>query len=88
MRPPRFHIRTLMVITSVTALVCAVVPVLWLISPTFRSQSWAGGKDGVPLSTAVLDNVTGRPIAGVAVQVSPRPRPDLRRDLAPVRGTT
>jgi len=88
MKLPRFHIRTLMVITAVTALVCAVVPTLWLISPAFRSHSWVGGKEGMPLSIAVLDDVTGQPIAGVAIQIRPQPRPDLRRDLAPVEGTT
>jgi hypothetical protein len=88
MRLPRFHIRTLMVVTAVTALVCAVVPTLWLISPAFRSHSWGGGKEGMPLSIAVLDDVTGKPIAGVVIQVSPRARPDLRRDLTPVEGTT
>ena len=46
------------------------------------------GKEGMPLSISVVDDFTGQPIAGVAIQVSPRPRPDLRRDLAPVRGTT
>ena len=42
----------------------------------------------MPLSVAVLDDVTGQPIAGVAIQIRPQPRPDLRRDLAPVEGTT
>ena len=88
MRLLRFRIRTLMVITAVTALVCAVVPTLWLISPALRSHSWGGGKEGMPLSIAVLDDVTGQPIAGVAIQIRPQPRPDLRRDLAPVEGTT
>lgn len=88
MRLLRFRIRTLMVITAVTALVCAVVPTLWLISPALRSHPWAGGKEGMPLSILVLDDVTGQPIAGVAIQIRPQPRPDLRRDLAPVQGTT
>jgi hypothetical protein len=77
-----------MVITAVTALVCAVVPTLWLISPAFRSHSWGAGKERTPLSIAVLDDVSGQPIAGVVIKVSPQPRPDLRRDLAPVKGTT
>ncbi len=88
MRLPRFHIRTLMVITAVTALVCAVAPTLWLISPVFRVRSWGGGKEGIPLSVVVLDDVNGRPIAGVAVQITPQWRPDLRPDLPPIAGIT
>ena len=89
MRLPRFHLRTLMVITAATALASArVAPTLWLISPVFRVNSWGGGKEGIPLSVIVLDDVNGRPIAGVTVQVTPQSRPDLRPDLPPVAGIT
>jgi hypothetical protein len=84
MRLPRFRIRTLMVITAVTALVCAVGPTLWLISPRFGTHAWWAGK-GMPLTVAVLDDVTGRPIAGATIQVIPQLRPDL---LPSVEGTT
>jgi hypothetical protein len=84
MRLPRFHLRTLMVITAVAALVCAVAPTLWLISPRFGTRAWSAGK-GMPLSVAVLDDVTGRPIAGATIEVIPQ----TRRDLLPsVEGAT
>ena len=84
MRLPRFRLRTLMVITAVAALVCAVAPTLWLISPRFGTRAWSAGK-GMPLSVTVLDDVTGRPIAGATIQVIPQLRPDL---LPSVEGTT
>jgi hypothetical protein len=84
MRLPRFHLRTLMVITAVAALVCAVAPTLWLISPRFGTQYWSAGK-GMPLSVAVLDDVTRRPIVGATIHVIPQLRPDL---LPSVEGTT
>jgi len=73
-----------MVITAVCALVCAAAPTLRIIFPGFRPLSWSGGK-GTPLSVVVLDNVTGKPIAGVMVQITPELRPDL---FPPVEGTT
>jgi len=73
-----------MLMTAAAALVFAVGPTLWSISPGCRSNSWSAGK-GMPLSVAVRDDVTGQPIAGVTVQITPQFHPEL---FPPVEGTS
>jgi hypothetical protein len=76
MRRPRMRLRTLMLMVAVLALVCAIAPTVWLLFPSFRSRSGGAAKE-VPLSIRVVDQVTGKSIAGAKVQLQQPVRPDL-----------
>lgn len=76
MRMPRVRLRTLMIGVGVLAVVFAVMPVAWMVFPTFRTHAGGGGKT-LPLEVVVLDDATGKPIAGARVIVRNAFRPDL-----------
>ena len=84
MRLPRFRLRTLLVLIAACAVVFAVAPALWLLAPSFQSNTWGAGKD-IPLVIAVIDKTTGQPIAGAVVRVNHPYHPEL---IPPKQGST
>ena len=66
MRRPRLKLRTLMIAVAACALGLALLP---LISPVRFRRGYFTGYKTVPLRIAVVEEGTGRPIAGATVRV-------------------